>query len=193
MPCDQQMDKHVPKSGAGTRAMHRNLVVSLVLTISNLACPVQCSMSVAFLGSELSLVHESWKRPSAICSNSCPYSRHSRYVQFRMAVSGGGEKRGVGGTRKEPRGEEIAVERMGKVEATRQRKGEATGIRGSVKTQGKKWDNITPVPPSIRVASGTAKGRKLTTPDVYLRPMMGKVRRFDVTSLCTLNGGDARR
>ena len=110
-----------------------------------------------------------------------------------MAVSGGGEKRGVGGTRKEPRGEEIAVERMGKVEATRQRKGEATGIRGSVKTQGKKWDNITPVPPSIRVASGTAKGRKLTTPDVYLRPMMGKVRRFDVTSLCTLNGGDARR
>jgi hypothetical protein len=94
---------------------------------------------------------------------------------LRMAVSGGGERRGPGGTRKEPKGEEPVVEGIGKVQAIRQRKGEATGIRGSVKTQGKKWDNITPVPPSIRVSSGTAKGRKLSSPDVYLRPMMGKV------------------
>ncbi len=94
-----------------------------------------------------------------------------------MAVSGGGDKpRELRGPKKERKHEEATVvENFGKVQAIRQRKGAATGIRGSVKTQGKKWDNLTPVPPSIRVASGTAKGRKLTTPDVYLRPMMGKV------------------
>jgi hypothetical protein len=94
-----------------------------------------------------------------------------------MAVSGGGDKlREPRGPKKERKHDDATVvENFGKVQAIRQRKGAATGIRGSVKTQGKKWDNLTPVPPSIRVASGTAKGRKLTTPDVYLRPMMGKV------------------
>jgi 16S rRNA G966 N2-methylase RsmD len=41
---------------------------------------------------------------------------------------------------------------------------------------GQKWDNVKAVAPSIRVSSGTARGRKLTSPDVYLRPMMGKVK-----------------
>ena len=101
-----------------------------------------------------------------------------------MAVSGGGDKlREPRGPKKERKHDDATVvENFGKVQAIRQRKGAATGIRGSVKTQGKKWDNLTPVPPSIRVASGTAKGRKLTTPDVYLRPMMGKVN-FQIRSV----------
>ncbi|EKX51022.1 hypothetical protein GUITHDRAFT_151135 [Guillardia theta CCMP2712] len=58
----------------------------------------------------------------------------------------------------------------------RQTRGDIVGTRGSVKVQGKGWDNILPKPPTIRVAGGTAKGRKLNRPEVYLRPMMGKVK-----------------
>jgi hypothetical protein len=103
-----------------------------------------------------------------------PVSR-TTFATLRMAVSGGGKQRRFDGPKGNNPDEQVVLEKFGKIQAIRQRKGEATGIRGSVKTQGRKWDNLTPVPPSIRVTSGTAKGRKLTTPDVYLRPMMGKV------------------
>jgi 16S rRNA (guanine966-N2)-methyltransferase len=39
-----------------------------------------------------------------------------------------------------------------------------------------RWENLVQKPPTIRVSGGTAKGRKLKRPDVYLRPMMGKVK-----------------
>lgn len=54
---------------------------------------------------------------------------------------------------------------------------------------GQKWDNVKAVAPSIRVSSGTARGRKLKSPDVYLRPMMGKVKEalFSVTALALKN------
>eukprot|EP00960_Hanusia_phi_P047647 758493-Hanusia_phi.AAC.4 len=58
----------------------------------------------------------------------------------------------------------------------RQTRGDIVGTRGSVKVQGKRWDNVLPKPPTIRVVGGTAKGRKLNRPEVYLRPMMGKVK-----------------
>ena len=150
--------------------------VPSILLVSNLAILVECNSPVAFVTSQVYLIRGAFKESS---------SNHAREHQrkcatclpaLQMAVSGGGERRGPGGTRKDSRGGEPVVEKIGKVQAIRQRKGEATGIRGSVKTQGRKWDNITPVPPSIRVSSGTAKGRKLNSPDVYLRPMMGKVR-----------------
>lgn len=38
-----------------------------------------------------------------------------------------------------------------------------------------RWENLVQKPPTIRVSGGTAKGRKLKRPDVYLRPMMSKV------------------
>ena len=71
----------------------------------------------------------------------------------------------------------------------------------SLKVQGKKWENLVAKPPTIRVSGGTAKGRKLSRPDVYLRPMMGKVKealfsilreynvlREDATCLDTFSG-----
>jgi hypothetical protein len=38
-----------------------------------------------------------------------------------------------------------------------------------------RWENLVQKPPTIRVSGGSAKGRKLKRPDVYLRPMMSKV------------------
>jgi hypothetical protein len=153
----------------------RLLSCCLSLTILDIIRPAKCSESLGFLDPQFRIFSESWKRTIHCCPRQCEPVQH--HLSIRMAVSGGGDKpREVRGPKKERKHDDATVvENFGKVEAIRQRKGAATGIRGSVKTQGKKWDNLTPVPPSIRVASGTAKGRKLTTPDVYLRPMMGKV------------------
>lgn len=41
-----------------------------------------------------------------------------------------------------------------------------------------RWENLVQKPPTIRVSGGTAKGRKLKRPDVYLRPMMSKVNSY---------------
>lgn len=69
------------------------------------------------------------------------------------------------------------VKKFGKLaNVSRQKRGDIVGIRGSTKVQGKKWENLVAKPPTIRVTGGTAKGRKLSRPDVYLRPMMGKVK-----------------
>jgi hypothetical protein len=153
----------------------------LSLTIILFILPAKCSKSLGFLGSHFTHFSDPWKRTIPCCPSRGQYQPIQNQVRsIRMAVSGGGDKtREPRGPKKERKHDEATVvENFGKVQAIRQRKGAATGIRGSVKTQGKKWDILTPVPPSIRVASGTAKGRKLTTPDVYLRPMMGKVLQF---------------
>jgi len=64
----------------------------------------------------------------------------------------------------------------GKVHAPRPTKYGAKRVRvGNVKAQGKKYVDMVPAP-QLRITAGTAKGRKLTSPDVYMRPMMGKVR-----------------
>jgi len=67
--------------------------------------------------------------------------------------------------------------KLGKLkDVTRQRRGDILGARGAVKVQGQRWENLVQKPPTIRVSGGSAKGRKLKRPDVYLRPMMGKVK-----------------
>eukprot|EP00961_Rhodomonas_salina_P145408 1956785-Rhodomonas_salina.1 len=96
-------------------------------------------------------------------------------------------------------GDGPVVKKFGKLaNVSRQKRGDIVGIRGSTKVQGKKWENLVAKPPTIRVTGGTAKGRKLSRPgicscpryaihdtdiairlvlpDVYLRPMMGKVK-----------------
>jgi len=44
------------------------------------------------------------------------------------------------------------------------------------------------MPPRVRITSGTARGRKLISPNVYLRPMMGKVREAVFSMLIQLGG-----
>jgi len=65
---------------------------------------------------------------------------------------------------------------LGKVSAPRASKyGKRKFQVGNVKQQGKKYVEYVPAP-QLRITGGSAKGRKLTSPDVYMRPMMGKVR-----------------
>lgn len=64
----------------------------------------------------------------------------------------------------------------GKVRARRQVRGGGRRLVGNVKTQGRHFVKLPPNPPGLRVGAGTAKGRMLASPNVYLRPMMGKVR-----------------
>lgn len=68
--------------------------------------------------------------------------------------------------------------RTGKVRAHRPIRGVRRGSHGAVRVQGKGRRVNTPVrmPPRVRITSGSARGRKLVSPNVYLRPMMGKVR-----------------
>uniref|UniRef100_A0A7S3AB09 Uncharacterized protein n=1 Tax=Rhodosorus marinus TaxID=101924 RepID=A0A7S3AB09_9RHOD len=66
--------------------------------------------------------------------------------------------------------------KLGKVSAPRASKyGKRKFQVGNVKQQGKKYVEYVPAP-QLRITGGSAKGRKLTSPDVYMRPMMGKVR-----------------
>lgn len=64
----------------------------------------------------------------------------------------------------------------GKVYAPRQIRGGGRRIVGNVRTQGRRYVRLPPNPPGLRVASGSVKGRVVKSPNVYLRPMMAKVR-----------------
>lgn len=64
----------------------------------------------------------------------------------------------------------------GKVRAPRPIRGGGRRRIGDVRTQGVRYVKLPPNPPGLRVASGTAKGRLVKSPSVYLRPMMTKVR-----------------
>lgn len=66
----------------------------------------------------------------------------------------------------------------GKTHAPRQQRGGGRRFRGYVRSQGKSCvaQKLPPNPPGLRVASGSARGRRIKSPNVYLRPMMAKVR-----------------
>lgn len=64
----------------------------------------------------------------------------------------------------------------GKIRARRQVRGGGRKLVGNIRTQGARFVKLPPNPPGLRVVSGTAKGRLVSSPSVYLRPMMGKVR-----------------
>lgn len=64
----------------------------------------------------------------------------------------------------------------GKIYAPRQMRGGGRRRIGNIRTQGVKYVRLPPNPPGIRVSAGSVRGRVLKTPNVYLRPMMGKVR-----------------
>lgn len=65
-----------------------------------------------------------------------------------------------------------------KVRAPRRQRGGGRERRGSIRIQGKYYrpKALPPQPPGLRVSSGTARGRRIKSPNVYLRPMMAKVR-----------------
>lgn len=77
----------------------------------------------------------------------------------------------------EPSGSEMTV-KPGKIRAPRQMRGGGRVRRGVVSPQGKKYSTVRlpPNPPGLRVSSGVARGRRILSPNVYLRPMMSKVR-----------------
>lgn len=66
----------------------------------------------------------------------------------------------------------------GKIQAHRPIRGVRRAVRGTLSPQGRRSRKNEPLrmPPSVRITSGSARGRKLMSPSVYLRPMMGKVR-----------------
>lgn len=70
---------------------------------------------------------------------------------------------------------EISVPK-GNIYAPRQIRGGGRRLVGSVRTQGRRYVRLPPNPPGLRVAAGSARGRLIKSPNVYLRPMMGKVR-----------------
>lgn len=66
----------------------------------------------------------------------------------------------------------------GKVRAPRPKRGGGRLTRGKVRIQGKYYRLPAPPPqaPGLRITSGTVRGRRIKSPNVHLRPMMGKVR-----------------
>lgn len=66
----------------------------------------------------------------------------------------------------------------GRVRAARRQRGGGRSRRGSVRIQGKYYRPraLPPQPPGLHVTAGTARGRRVMSPNVYLRPMMSKVR-----------------
>ena len=48
-------------------------------------------------------------------------------------------------------------------------------VRSQIRNQGRRFDDI-PNANKLRIIAGSARGKRLESPDVYLRPMMGKVR-----------------
>lgn len=73
-----------------------------------------------------------------------------------------------------------------KVYAPRQIRGGGRLRIGHVRKQGKRYVKLPPNPPGLRVSAGTAKGRPIRSPNVYLRPMMAKVREalFSILDSC---------
>lgn len=63
-----------------------------------------------------------------------------------------------------------------KIYAPRQVRGGGRKRIGYVRKQGTRYVKLPPNPPGLHVSAGTAKGRLIKSPNVYLRPMMGKVR-----------------
>lgn len=55
-------------------------------------------------------------------------------------------------------------------------KGTSGGSKSRVRAQGTMRDDFVNNPANLKILGGSARGRKLDSPDVYLRPMMGKVR-----------------
>jgi len=55
-------------------------------------------------------------------------------------------------------------------------KGSGGNSNPRLRPQGKEREEGMNNPSRIRISAGTARGRRLDSPDVYLRPMMGKVR-----------------
>lgn len=79
---------------------------------------------------------------------------------------------------------------LGKVRAPRPTSGATRTGRARVRRQGQSYRSRgdRPPPPGLRVASGLARGRKLSSPQVHLRPMMSKVREAVFSMLYMMDG-----
>lgn len=82
----------------------------------------------------------------------------------------------------------------GKIRAPRPKHGGGRSARGKVRIQGKYYRLPAPPPqaPGLRITSGTMRGRRIKSPNVYLRPMMGKVREalFSMLEMFEILRGD---
>lgn len=65
----------------------------------------------------------------------------------------------------------------------RRTEGGSGGSKSRIRAQGKLRDDFVNNPANLKILGGLARGRKLDSPDVYLRPMMGKVREALFSSL----------
>ncbi len=68
-------------------------------------------------------------------------------------------------------------------------KGAQRGQVGKVKTQGTTQSNVNN-PNKLRILGGLSRGRKLQTPNVFLRPMMGKVKQALFNGLFSIGAMD---
>lgn len=87
----------------------------------------------------------------------------------------------IGGSEQSPKEAPADSERewkAGKLRAPRKMRGGGRVRRGRVTPQGKKYgfQKLPPNPPGMRITAGSARGRRLKSPGVYLRPMMSRVR-----------------
>uniref|UniRef100_A0A7S1ESJ6 Uncharacterized protein n=1 Tax=Timspurckia oligopyrenoides TaxID=708627 RepID=A0A7S1ESJ6_9RHOD len=76
--------------------------------------------------------------------------------------------------------------RTGKIDAPR--RGVVGAKKANIRTQGRPLQRGVPEKKRnvLRIFGGSAKGRKIISPDVYLRPMMGKVREALFSMVCNV-------
>jgi 16S rRNA (guanine966-N2)-methyltransferase len=119
-----------------------------------------------------------------------------------LQIAAGGSEGGGGGAaregaqkrRRKPRGKDLERDAQGlpseKVYAPRAPKSArftmGGGGRKFVRPQGEEREEGINNANRLRVLGGSAKGRRLTSPDVYMRPMMGKVKEALFSSLVSL-------
>lgn len=79
------------------------------------------------------------------------------------------------------------------VRAPRPMRGGGRYLVGDVRTQGKIYARLPSNPPGLRISAGKAKGRLISSPNVYLRPMMAKVREAVFSMLNSMSALDHDR
>lgn len=137
---------------------------------------------MAFVPQTYGLNLRSKRRPRSMVN---PQNHHRPHAALTMALS---EAKQDSGRKQEPqKSDSNAAWKTGKVYAPRQMRGGGRKLRGSVRSQGKRYGSRAPPnPPGMRVTAGVARGRRISSPNVYLRPMMGKVREALFTMLGSL-------
>mmetsp|Transcript_5667 Transcript_5667/g.8253 ORF Transcript_5667/g.8253 Transcript_5667/m.8253 type:complete len:332 (-) Transcript_5667:318-1313(-) len=145
------------------------MVQGIVYLSLILACGCLCRETLAFLPTDYRF------KNFALISNKMPHTSTSLNVRRGGSGRGGGNsndlpanlKRKVNAKR-DPLGHVIPV--------STKKKGAGGTHNPKLRPQGKARAAGLNNPSMLKIIGGTARGRRLDSPDVYLRPMMGKVR-----------------